>query len=368
MIIFILILVAIICSGLTVAKKGEFFADYMSPKNTSTINAIFSVLIFISHATNYIGNQNLTGALDEPYVSLKVFLHQLVVVTYLFFSGFGIMESIKKKGTAYVKAMPVNRLFKLWYHFAIVIVLYTIVRIGIMGVKYSLKDYLLAYTGYTTIGNSNWYLFVTFALYIIVIVSFLIFKKSKVLATGFVCILSVLFIIFERKMGLPTQNYNTVICFPLGMIYSLAKPYIDKILMKNDLIWYTGFTASVAVFAFFSRNRYGLVELKNPLLDEIASFVSYEFFVCAALIMLAIGMMKINIKSSVLDWFGEHIFSFFILQRIPMLLLRHFGYAYNSYVFVILSFFGTIVMCMFYDEAMDRLDKIIFKKRVKKQV
>ena len=97
MIIFVLILVAIICSGLTVSKKGEFFADYMSPKNTNTINAIFSVLIFISHATNYIGNANMTSALDEPYVSLKVFLHQLVVVTYLFFSGFGIMESIKKK-------------------------------------------------------------------------------------------------------------------------------------------------------------------------------------------------------------------------------------------------------------------------------
>ena len=353
MIIFVLILVAIICSGLTVAKKGEFFGDYMSPKNTATINAIFSVLIFISHATNYIGNDNLTGALDEPYVSLKVFLHQLVVVTYLFFSGFGIMESIKKKGTAYVKAMPVNRLFKLWYHFAIVLVMYTIVRIGIIGVKYSLKDYLLAYTGYTTIGNSNWYLFVTFALYIIVIVSFLVFRKNNILATALVCVLSLGFVLFEKKIGLPTQYYNTVVCFPLGMIFSLVKPYVDKLIMKNDLIWYTAFTVSVAVFAYFSRNRW----------DRL---LTYEMFVCSALIMLAIAMMKINIKSSVLDWFGEHIFSFFILQRIPMLLLRHFGLAYNNYLFIIFSFFGTIVLCMFFDEAMDRLDKIIFRKRIKK--
>ncbi len=367
MIIFILILVAIMCSGLTVAKKNEFFEDYMSPKNTSTVNAIFSVLIFISHATNYIGNENLTSALDEPYVSLKVFLHQLVVVTYLFFSGYGIMESIKKKGTSYVKAMPVHRLFKLWYHFAIVILMYTVLRVGIQGIKYDIGHYLLSFIGYTTIGNSNWYLLVTFALYIIVICSFLIFRKNKILATALVCVLSFLFIVFERKMGLATQYYNTVICFPLGMIFSLIKPYVDKILMKNDLIWYTGFVGSVAVFSYCSIHRHDLISVEGgKLVKEIASFVSYELFISFALVMLVIGMMKINIKSTVLDWFGEHIFSFFILQRIPMLLLRHLGFADNNYTFIIFSFFGTIVLCMFYDEAMARLDRIIFKKRVKK--
>lgn len=367
MIIFVLILLAIICSGMTSAKKGEFFSDYMSPKNTSTINAIFSVLIFISHATNYIGNDNLTGVLDGPYVSLKVFLHQLVVVTYLFFSGFGIMESIKKKGTDYVRAMPKQRLFRLWYHYVIVIILYAIMNIFIIHKEYDLKTYILSLIGYTSVGNSNWYLFVTFALYIFVILSFLIFKKNKILATALVCILSVGFIVFERQIGLPTQNYNTVICFPLGMIFSLVKPYFDKILMKNDLIWFTGFTASVGLFAFFSRNRLGLVDLDNHRLDIIEDFVSYELFITFALVMLAIAMMKINIKSSILDWFGEHIFSFFILQRIPMLIVREFGLARNSYIFIILSFFGTVVMCMFYDEAMARLDKIVFKKREKKK-
>ena len=350
MIIFVLILVAIICSGLTVAKKGEFFGDYMSPKNTSTINAVFSVLIFLSHAVSYV---SVSGPLDTPYLSLSTFLSHLVVVTYLFFSGFGIMESIKKKGTAYVKAMPVNRLFKLWYHFAIALLMYTVVRVGIMGVKYSLKDYLLAYTGYTTIGNSNWYMFVVFAMYIIVIVSFLIFRKSNVAGIAFTCVLSVGFGVFESKMELPVWYYNTIICFVLGMVYSMVKPYVDKIIMKNEIIWYTAMTGSVALFAYFSRNRSD-------------SFVHYELFVSFAVVMLVVLMMKVNIKSSVLDWFGEHIFSFFILQRIPMLLLRHWGYSKNAYVFVILSFFATVFLSIVFDEAMDRLDKIVFRKRIKK--
>jgi hypothetical protein len=140
-------------------KKNEFHIDYCSPKNTNTINAIFSILIFLSHAGTYV---KLDGTLDAPYFELRSFLGQLVVVTYLFFSGFGIMESIKKKGMPYIKAMPKNRFFKLWYHFAIVILLYTLVSVGIMGRRYSFSKWILSFIGLKSIGNSNWYLFVTF--------------------------------------------------------------------------------------------------------------------------------------------------------------------------------------------------------------
>ena len=197
--VFVFILIVLICSGLSVAKKNEFYSDYCSPKNTNTINAIFSILIFLSHAVTYV---KLDGILDSPYFEFRSFLGQLVVVTYLFFSGFGIMESIKKKGTPYVKAMPLNRFFKLWYHFAIVILLYTVVSVGIAGKKYSIFHWLLSFTGLKAIGNSNWYLFVTFALYIIVIVSFLVFRKSQKFALASVCILSVGFVILEKKMEL----------------------------------------------------------------------------------------------------------------------------------------------------------------------
>ncbi len=349
MIIFIFILVAVLCAGLTSAKKNEFFTDYMSPKNTTTVNAIFSVLIFLSHAVTY---TKIGGGFDDPYLTLRQYLGQLVVVTYLFFSGYGIMESIKKKGTPYVKGMAKNRLFRLWYHFAIVLIGYTIVRIGIIGMKYSLKDYLLAYTGYTTIGNSNWYMFVTFAMYIIIIVSFLVFRKSKLLALGLTCVLTLLFGLFEYKMGLGSQYYNTILTFPMGMIFSMAKPYFDKILMKNDIFWFTGMFLSVFAFGYFANNR-------------TDSFVHYELFVFFAIVMLVIFMMKLNIKSTILDWFGEHIFSFFILQRIPMLLLRHFGYNKNPYIFIILCFIATVFLSVVYDEAMERLDKIVFGKLLK---
>ena len=350
MLVFVLILVAIMCAGMKAAKKNEFFEDYCSPKNTNTINAVFSVLIFLSHAVTY---TKCNGVLDGPYFDFRQFAGQLVVITYLFFSGYGIMESIKKKGTDYVKKMPFHRFFKLWYHFAIVVVMYVIVSVGILDKNYSLTDIALAFTGYSTVGNSSWYLFVTFAMYVIIIVSFLIFRKHKAVAVGVVCALSLGFIILERNvLELGSQYYNTVVCFPAGMVFSLVKPYIDRVLMKNDIIWFTAFSAGVLAFGYFSQNR-------NQ------RFLYHELFVLFGIAVIVMFMMKINIKSSILDWFGQHIFSFFILQRIPMILLRHFGFAKEPYFFIIISFFATIFMSVIFDAFTDKLDSFIFKPRKK---
>lgn len=300
MLVFIFVLLALICWRASVAKKNDFHRAYCSPKNTNTVNAIFSVLIFLSHAVTYV---KLDGALDTPYFALRSFLGQLVVVTYLFFSGFGIMESIKKKGVPYVKAMPKDRFFKLWYHFAIVILLYTLVSVGIVGKRYTLSRWFLSFIGLRSIGNSNWYLFVTFVLYVIVIISFLVFKKSQKFALVSVCALSVGFVILEKEMGLGSRYYNTLLCFPFGMVFSVAKPDIDKRLMKNDITWSIGFSASVVLFVIFSCLRGNML-------------ICYVLCTFLALAVVVVFMMKVRIGNPVFDWFGKHIFSFFILQRI----------------------------------------------------
>ena len=73
--------------------------------------------------------------------------------------------------------------------------------------------------------------------------------------------------------------------------------------------------------------------------------------------------MKINVSSSILDWFGEHIFSFFILQRIPMALLKFAGVNKIPVAFIIIAFFSTVLLAMLFDTAMDKLDGKIFGKK-----
>ena len=51
-----------------------------------------------------------------------------------------------------------------------------------------------------------------------------------------------------------------------------------------------------------------------------------------------------------------------------MLLIRHLGFANREYFFIITSFFGTILLSVLFDAAMDKLDSIIFKPRKKKEI
>ncbi len=349
MLVFVIILLAFVVSGITAKGKNEFFADYLCPKNTATINAIFSVLIFLSHGVQYV---TLNGPLDLPYFTMRAFLGQIVVVSYLFFSGYGIMESIGKKGKAYVKAMPYNRFFGLWYQFAIVVGMYFLTNLAV-GKNMKLSQVLLAFTGFTSLGNSNWYLFATFVLYIIVFVSFSVAGKRHWFGADLTCLLSVVYVVIMIEGEyLPPRFYNTLLCFPLGMLYSLMKPKLDQFLMKNDGVWITAFVGVLGAFLYLSQNR------NQDRWFEIA------FYLVSSLIMV-LFMMKVQIRSSVLDWFGNHIFSFFVLQRIPMIVLKEVGFGKYPYGFLILSFFVTVFLATWFDMAVEKINGVLFKKKIK---
>lgn len=93
MFIFLIITFLTVFVGMKAVKPGEFNTDYISRDQSTAINGLFTVLVFLSHVCNYI---SLDGNFDKPYSTFKSYLLQMVVVPFLFYSGFGIMESIKK--------------------------------------------------------------------------------------------------------------------------------------------------------------------------------------------------------------------------------------------------------------------------------
>ena len=348
MIIFIFILIALLAAGFTCAKKDEFYPDYLSPKNTAAVNGIFSILIFFSHAFQY---YSMNGVFDQPYIALRGYLGQTVVVTYLFFSGFGLMESIKKKKIDYVKSIPYHRFFKLWYKFAILVLAFLALRIYI-GDKTTIRQALFAFIGYTSLGNSNWYMLVTFALYVVIFLAFIIFRKNNYLGVAGVFVLTTAFVVLLRKLESPEYYYNTIFCLPVGMLFSLLKPYIDKLLMKNDIFWFGAF-AVIGALTFYFGDR------------KVNSVVHYSLFSVCFVLLIVVLMMKTNIKSSVLDWFGQHIFSFFMIQRIPMILFKHWEITNRPYVFILCSFIATVVLVTAFDRLMEKTDALLFKSKKK---
>ena len=349
MIIFFAAAVGAALFGIKFQKRNGFFSDYISKQQTSSINGLFAILIFISHVSTYI---KLSGAADNAYSFIKEYLGQLVVVSFMFYSGFGIAEQIKQRGLPYIKGFFANRFLKVFYHSALAILLYILLN-AVIGRKYDLKTTLLAFTGYTGIGNSSWYIFAILGLYLIVFVSFVICKASRLIGTVIATVLSLAFVFYQIKSGRETWSYNTIILFPIGMWYSLIREYAEKVVLKNDFLWLGSAVICFALFALFSFIRG-------------SGIIFYSLWAIFFMLCIVLLTMKVKIQNKALTWLGSHVFSLFILQRLPMILLRHIGFNQYKYLFVAVCFVLTLILSFAFDLLLQKTDSLIYKRRTQK--
>ena len=121
---------------------------YLSKDCCNFIKGIFILWVFVRHALPYTGRS----------LFVDNWMAQLIVAMFLFYSGFGVTESIKNKGEAYLNAMPKCRLLTTLVNFDIAVVVFAVVDL-LIGHKFGLYQLALSFTGLDSIGNSNWYIF-----------------------------------------------------------------------------------------------------------------------------------------------------------------------------------------------------------------
>ena len=91
MLIIYLIFIIILIIGTRIVKDNK---DYLDKNMTTTINGMFVITVFFSHFLTYIENTNIY---DQYLINILHFIGQLMVTSFLFYSGYGIYESIKNK-------------------------------------------------------------------------------------------------------------------------------------------------------------------------------------------------------------------------------------------------------------------------------
>lgn len=320
---------------------------YLSKEYTQAIKGFFILVVFLSHARQY-APYDSEGALFA--ISFLDYLGQFMVTLFLFYSGYRVNEAIKKKGNVYVNALPKNRIGKTFFDFAFAILLFYITGL-IVGTVWPLPRVLLSLTGWTGIGNSNWYMFVIFVLYFLTYLCFKIFGEGKKRHFLALCLLSVLSFLYVYLMSdlQPSRFSNTFLCYVAGAWYSYFKEEIDKLFKKNNLVYYVISAIVVAAYLYTFDMR-GI---------RLMYFNMVSILFCLCIVLLS---CKISFKSKILAWCGEHLFWIYILQRIPMILLRHLGMIeYNMNLFLWISLAVTIVMAYLAKKYMDRLKDCIWK-------
>ena len=336
----------IILLSLYKIRIKTFNADYLSIESTKSINGIFVLIVFLRHFIEYVDSFS-KGILDQGYLLFDALMGQLIVVSFLFYSGYGIMESIKSKGKVYVNGIIKNRLFFVWLHFFIAVLLYMILNYFV-GKEYSIEHNLLSLTGYESIGNSNWYVFAMLMLYIFTFISFKVFDKyTYSLIMMIICCLAYTFILIYIDKGI--WWYNTIVIYPIGMLYSLIKNKYESFI-KQSVSRYIGVlgVSFILFILFYAIGRQGV----------------FLYWIIGALFMIILVTltMKIAIKNKYLVWLGGFTFEIYILQRIPMIVLsKHIG---NRYVLCIGCFVVAVILAIIFKKIMNRLDAII-KNRFK---
>jgi len=342
--IFILVLIVISLWGMSFTGK-YFHADNMNPNSSPlSLKGIFAVLIFLSHSQQYINIHS--SNFSKVFIIQNSLLGQLVVTLFFFYSGFGIMESFKNKPN-YFKTFPKKRFLKTLLNFDLAICLFLIMNL-ILNRHYATKEILLSFIGWTTVGNSNWFMFVILFSYIVIYLSQLISKKPICITLYTTIMLLIYCFTFPiNKMG--TRWTNTILTLPFGMLFSVYHEKIKSFITKNNTNYLISLFISCMLFILF----YLLTSVFNKYT------ITYNIVSILFCFIIVIITYKIRLKNRVLSFLGKHSFDIYILQRIPMIFLSKTVLVDSIVCFIVVSFILTILISLGYNLICRKINKFL---------
>lgn len=320
--------------------------EYILVAQTKSIQGIFTVLVLLSHASTYMSFEN-ANILDKLFLSVNSKIGQLMVCMFFFYSGYGIMFKSKQDNN-YVDGFLKKRFLPVYLKFVVCILFYIVFNIAFGTINnYSLKEILLSFVAWTKIGNSNWFMFVTFYLYLMFYFCFKLLKNKKMHVKLYALIFAVFayILVFSLLLNKGAWWYNTILCFPLGMLFCYKIDAFEKIFFKH---YYLVLALLLIAFA-------GLYLLQ----DRVPFGWAYCVMACVFCLIVVLFTVKFKVQNPVLSFFSKHIFSIYILQRIPYIFFSNI--IVNKYLFFIVSFIVTIILSVLFDNLFDMLHKKILK-------
>ena len=347
----LLIMLGLIC--LYQVRFSPFHPDYLGTAQTGSVKGIFAMVILFSHLRSYL---TVTARADLVYCALLDLVGQLMVTPFFFSSGYGVLESFRHKEN-YTGGFFRNRILQTLVHCDMAVLLFLILSL-LLGQTYPARTYLLCWIGWTSLGNSNWFVFDMLALYLVTLPALLLAGRARrkplwacLLTTVFSLVLWV--VLRElRPGGWGTIWYNTILCYPLGMWYSLARERLDRLWQRRKALSWLSLFLVLACFAGCALlyRRTGRVE-------------AYSLYACVFSLLVVFVTARVRLDNPILRWLGENSFAIYILQRLPMILLQHLGLARYNLLFAALSIALTLPLAWGFNKLYALVDRRLFSPR-----
>lgn len=254
----------------------------MSHDMTSFVNGYFITLVFLSHLRTYIPKEGY-GPLDQGFLWVIGNLGQLIVATFLFYSGYGIAESIKNK-PGYISSFPKRRILTFLLDVWLAVGAYLILNL-VQGTVPPLQKVLLSMVGWLNLGNSNWYISAILWMYVSTYAGFIIIKREglHMLGIGFVFLSAIAYAEQMKYERMGTWYYSTILCYPAGMVFSL---FVDKVrwLFVDSPYRRPAYALSVLVLSAILLYLHGIRFFSRAIIFNCLAIVCLRFlsFFCAS--------------------------------------------------------------------------------------
>ena len=297
MIVSLLIILFICLWKIKFNFSREGFSNYLEKNKTDSIKGLFILIVFVSHFNKYAQYAWLPDIYAFKIIGV---IGQAMVIPFLVYSGYGVMQSIKRKGIEYVKAMPKNRILKVLVIFEFVNVFKIVIKIVLNG---SIElDHLIL----STLTWLDWFIFAIIILYFATYVAYLFFKNKNNYSpfSLTIIVVTVLYVIVLSIFGVARYYYDTVLFYSLGIIWSIYQDKLDKIFTKNVIFY------SVLIMLAI------ICLLLKYFLSENSIVVILTYVMIGVLLLLI--TKKVQINNGILNWCGKHLFDIYLVHRIPM--------------------------------------------------
>jgi hypothetical protein len=318
------------------------------PDQTTALKGIFVLLVFASHLEPFLKLYASEGFLTQGYLFLRARLGQLVVVPFLFCSGYGISCAIERKGAPYLRAFPKNRLLKTYVHTALILLLFWGTQ-ALLGQFFPPGQCAAAFLLWGSFGNSNWYLFAVLFLYLFTWISFRLFQNRPRVAICFCFGLTLgYFLVLLRYKE--AWWYNTVFAYCFGLLYPALRQKLSHLWEKS------------AGWLAFPAGSAGLVLALTFLrFEPLADGFRENLRAIAFILLLNCFLYRVQLGNRMLRWLGSHVFECYLLQRLPMLVLSYFGLGARSRaLFVLACAAGTVLLVIPVSLGLRLVDRRLF--------
>lgn len=331
----LLIIPIIICliSSLSIRKNTDD-SDYFSKTQTACINGFFVLMIFIRHFSEYIQ----VGQFDWLLGKGQRYLDQLIVVSFMFFSGYSLALQ-QAKNSCYVKKLP-KKILSLWLMLVITVLAFLCVQY-FHGNTYDIATILLSMIGYKKVGNSNWYIV---AIAILWFLSYVSYSQKRIKPVILLTVLLVIYmIVFANFKGVDQVMYNTVIAYLFGVLFFDHQEQIVSRLTNNGKVFWT--TAVIS-----------LLMLTGGLFFH-DHFIVFQLWVAAACLCLILFCIKIKMDSPVFAYLNIYSLEIYLIQRIPMLVFR--GKISLNLLYFIVSAVITLVLALVWKKIYEKITAVL---------